>query len=196
MTDVVKLIPRPRILIRSGIYKAALIFVGAVTAMACGDPNSAAGRCPAHPLALPTSAVAPGDQSILYPDANKIIAYGSAHPDIYGGFEYIDPAHPELRVAFTRNVAAIRTDLSKSLQYPERIQFVKGDYTIPYLMAVQQKIFAVVPHNELSMVGPVFQYDAVVLKAGESKTAASLIQQFGSAVYVSVGSNAYVPAGC
>jgi hypothetical protein len=45
-------------------------------------------------------------------------------------------------------------------------------------------------------VGPVFQYDRVDLTAGASKVAASLIHRFGNAVFVTVGTSAYVPLGC
>jgi len=133
---------------------------------------------------------------MLYSDADKIIKYGVAHPDTYGGFAYTGTTHPVFRVAFTRNVAAIRSSLEGSLSHPSWIQFVTGKYTVKQEMALQQKIFAEVPKADLMGIDPSFQYVQVDLTAGSTKTAASLVHQFGAGVFVTVGGSAYVPSGC
>lgn len=74
---------------RPSIVVVLVMLIAGVTVAACGSPSSSAIlQCPAHPLTLAApTAQASSDQSMLYSDADKIIKYGVAHPDTYGGFQ-------------------------------------------------------------------------------------------------------------
>ncbi|HEY0519974.1 MAG TPA: hypothetical protein VGC84_10825 [Ilumatobacteraceae bacterium] len=156
-------------------------------------------RCPAPPREDISNAPvdeAVLDQETIGRDVAAVQAYGAAHADEYGDLEAVnDPPPSRLRVAFTDHVAEHAVALSALVAHPERLDVVKGAYTVADLNDVVTDIRAG-GTKYMHGFGVGWQVVDVDLAPGQEARADAIIAKWGNAVRIRFGALPYVPLGC
>ena len=159
------------------------------------------------PLALGRSTAANAatyDFETIRPDLQALADYGTANPTDWRGAEVLDTQPAQIEVWFSANVAAHDTALKALVMHPDRVHVMPARYTVEELQAISTTVSADATRSRSGLFtttpgGPVTAEAHDVrfgLAPGQEKLAARYLAEWGDAVSIEVGSQAFIPDGC
>eukprot|EP01041_Mallomonas_annulata_P032897 gene32897-55448_t len=125
----------------------------------------------------------------LEPMLGQVLAYGQAHPDIWGSYGLVwqGAGDASVFVSFTTEVDAHRAALASQVAFPDELIVCQVPITGGEAQALQTQLSRELAGRFASIgVGSSGAVD-VVLLPGEEATGAQLTAQYGSAVVVTSG---------
>jgi hypothetical protein len=125
----------------------------------------------------------------LEPMLGLVLAYGQAHPDVWGsyGLVWLGDSDASVFVSFTKDIEAHRAALTQQAAFPDELIVCESPITGAEAQALQAQLWRELAGRAASVGVGLSGAVEVVLLAGEEQTAAELVAQYGDAVVVTFG---------